>query len=133
MDDSGCYLHIRAYGSRPTIGRITTVVQTCQSEISRFIMIHVAQLLSFTLFLCLLDAAAAQIVTLLVLDAGVGHRSSPVPRWHTVLRSLTPSGTNATVLKSFGPESTLESSAEPINAYSLAYTNTTGDAYVATG
>lgn len=81
-------------------------------------------------FSYLLALAAAQSGTLLVLDTGVGHRSTPIPRWHTSLRSLTASGTNASILQSFGTGST---PAEPINAYSLAYTNITKSAYLATG
>ncbi|KAH9880131.1 hypothetical protein J1614_002157 [Plenodomus biglobosus] len=81
-------------------------------------------------FSCLLALAAAQSGTLLVLDTGVGHRSTPIPRWHTSLRSLTASGTNASILQSFGTGSI---PAEPINAYSLAYTNITKSAYLATG
>lgn len=71
--------------------------------------------------------------SLVILDTGVGHRSTPVPRWRTSLRSLTTRGTNATILRQFGPEITPGSSAEPILAKSLAYSPSTSSLYSATG
>lgn len=68
--------------------------------------------------------------SLFILDEGVGHRSQPVTRWRTSIRSTTTQGTNATIVQQFGPESTPY---EPIGAYSLAYSPSTSSLYSATG
>ncbi|KAF2845993.1 hypothetical protein T440DRAFT_459074 [Plenodomus tracheiphilus IPT5] len=88
---------------------------------------------SFILLVSILHISAAQTGTLLILDTGVGHRSAPIPHWRTSLRRLEPSGTNASIIQSFGPDSTPDSPAEPISAHSIVYTNITDSAYLATG
>ncbi|OAL54956.1 hypothetical protein IQ07DRAFT_559420 [Pyrenochaeta sp. DS3sAY3a] len=70
---------------------------------------------------------------LIVLDAGVGHRSTPVPRWRTSLRSLTPRGTNASIIREFGPDPQPNSPAEPVGAQALAYSPSTGYLFAASG
>ncbi|KAF1843784.1 uncharacterized protein K460DRAFT_151125 [Cucurbitaria berberidis CBS 394.84] len=71
--------------------------------------------------------------SLRILDTGVGHRSTPVPRWRTSLRNLTTHGTNASILQQFGPEYAPGSPALPIGAVSLAYSPSTSYLYAATG
>ncbi|KAL1800292.1 hypothetical protein ACET3X_000634 [Alternaria dauci] len=70
---------------------------------------------------------------LIVLDTGVGHRSTPIPRWLTSLRSLTTRGTNATVLAQFSANSNATQVSEPIGAYALAYSSSTSFLFSATG
>ncbi|KAF2025056.1 hypothetical protein EK21DRAFT_77371 [Setomelanomma holmii] len=71
--------------------------------------------------------------TLVILDNGVGHRSTPVPRWRTSLRSISTRGTNATVLEEFGPTPSPRSVVGPINAYGLAHSPSTQSLFLATG
>lgn len=71
--------------------------------------------------------------SLRILDTGVGHRSTPVPRWRTSLRGLTTRGTNASILQQFGSGNAPGLPAEPINAYSLAYSPSTASLYSVTG
>ncbi|KAF2821055.1 hypothetical protein CC86DRAFT_386605 [Ophiobolus disseminans] len=71
--------------------------------------------------------------SLIILDTGVGHRSTPVTRWRTSIRSLTNRGANSTVLAQFGPESNATFLQEPINGYSLAYSPSTSSLFSATG
>ncbi|KAL6707386.1 hypothetical protein ACN47E_004165 [Coniothyrium glycines] len=70
---------------------------------------------------------------LLILDTGVGHRSSPTPQWQTSLRSLSTSGTNASIIQEFGPSPGPGGEIVPIGATSLAYSPSTGFAFSATG
>jgi hypothetical protein len=71
--------------------------------------------------------------SLIILDIGVGHRSTPVPRWHTSLRRLSTHGTNATILTQFGQASNTTNLIEPIGAYSLTYSVSTSFFFSATG
>jgi len=71
--------------------------------------------------------------SLIVLDKGVGHRSTPVKRWRTSIRSLISRGTKSSILTEFGPESNATYLAEPVNAYSLAYSPSTSLLFSATG
>jgi hypothetical protein len=71
--------------------------------------------------------------SLVILDTGVGHRSTPVPRWRTSLRSLSTKGTNATTLTQFGPASNGTNVVEPVGAYALAYSTSTSFLFSATG
>ncbi|KAJ4365674.1 hypothetical protein N0V83_008294 [Neocucurbitaria cava] len=68
--------------------------------------------------------------SLFILDEGVGHRSTPVTRWRTSIRSTTTQGTNATIIQQLGPENNPD---QPIGAYSLAYSPSTSSLYSATG
>ncbi|KAF1839581.1 hypothetical protein BDW02DRAFT_991 [Decorospora gaudefroyi] len=71
--------------------------------------------------------------TLIILDKGVGHRSTPVPRWRTSLRRLSPRGTNATILTQFEAATNATQRSEPINAYALTYSASTSTLFSATG
>lgn len=71
--------------------------------------------------------------SLIILDTGVGHRSTPVRRWRTSIRSLTNRGANSALLAQFGPESNATFLQEPVNAYSLAYSPSTSFLFSATG
>lgn len=84
--------------------------------------------LSFSFQFCVASAGS-----LLILDTGVGHRSTPIPRWRTSLRGLTTHGTNATILQQYGPASAPGAPAEPIMASSLAYSTSTQFTFLATG
>lgn len=90
-------------------------------------------MLSRFIFLALIQLCAAEPGRLLILDNGVGHRSTPVTRWRTSLRSVTTSGTNASILQQYGPESESGAPVVPINAFSLAYDPSTSHAFSATG
>ncbi|USP73223.1 uncharacterized protein yc1106_00497 [Curvularia clavata] len=71
---------------------------------------------------------------LAILDLGVGHRSTPIPRWPTSLRRINTDGTNAANLTRFGIDSpdsnTLE---QPILAYALTYSPSTSSLFSVTG
>jgi hypothetical protein len=88
---------------------------------------------SLHLVCALPNPQAASIDSLIILDTGVGHRSTPVPRWPTSLRSLTTHGTNATTLMQFGAASNATNVNEPIGAYALAYSSSTSFLFSATG
>jgi hypothetical protein len=68
--------------------------------------------------------------TLYIADQGVGHRSTPIPRWRTSLRKLNTDGTNPTTLQQFGDPNNLES---PIGAYALSYDPLGRQFYLASG
>ncbi|KAH7085579.1 hypothetical protein BKA63DRAFT_20835 [Paraphoma chrysanthemicola] len=70
---------------------------------------------------------------LLILDNGVGHRSTPVTRWRTSLRSISTRGTNSTVLQQYGPAPAPNAVVEPINAYGLARSPSTQSLFLASG
>jgi hypothetical protein len=71
---------------------------------------------------------------LIILDTGVGHRSSPVPRWRTSLRSISTSGEHATTLQAYGPApSSTNAVVEPIGASDLAYSRFTSSLFLTTG
>ncbi|CAO2656187.1 Nn.00g049900.m01.CDS01 [Neocucurbitaria sp. VM-36] len=96
-------------------------------------MLHLLNLLaSLHLSLALPSDTPKSSGSLLILDTGVGHRSTPVTRWRTSLRGLTTRGTNATIIQQFGPETAPGSPAEPIGAYSLAYSSSASSLYSAT-
>jgi hypothetical protein len=88
---------------------------------------------SLRLTFALPSPQAAPLDSLIILDTGVGHRSTPVSRWPTSLRSLTTYGTNATTLTQFGAASNATSANEPISAYTLAYSPSTSFLFSATG
>ena len=86
-----------------------------------------------TLFQAYTAVAGLEPERLIVLDTGVGHRSTPIPRWPTSLRSLTTRGINATILTQFGANSNTTQASEPIGAYALAYSFSTSTLFSATG
>ena len=86
-----------------------------------------------TLFQAYTAVAGLEPERLIVLDTGVGHRSTPIPRWPTSLRSLTTRGINATILTQFGANSNTTQASEPIGAYALAYSFSTPTLFSATG
>ncbi|KAH7401515.1 hypothetical protein BKA66DRAFT_436647 [Pyrenochaeta sp. MPI-SDFR-AT-0127] len=97
-------------------------------------MISLLILLTFINFSSALPSPQEQpLRNLRILDAGVGHRSTPIPRWRTSLRGLTTRGTYATILQQFGPENATGLLAEPINAMSLAYSPSAAALYSVTG
>ena len=68
---------------------------------------------------------------LVILDTGIGHRSTPIPRWPTSLRRLDADGTNATILSQFGvPLNSTKD--EPIGANALAYSSSTSTLFSVT-
>jgi hypothetical protein len=71
---------------------------------------------------------------LIILDTGVGHRSYPVPRWRTSLRSISTTGEGASTLEQYGPApSSTNEVVEPIGARDLAYSPSTSTFFLATG
>jgi hypothetical protein len=70
---------------------------------------------------------------LLILDNGVGHRSTPVARWRTSLRCISTRGSNATVLQQYGPAPSSNSVVEPVNGYGLVQSASTQSLFLATG
>jgi hypothetical protein len=89
-------------------------------------------LTSFHLACALPNPRSAPLDSLIILDTGVGHRSTPVPRWPTSLRSLTTQGTYATTLTQFGASNATDLE-RPIGAYALAYSASTQFLFSATG
>jgi hypothetical protein len=67
--------------------------------------------------------------SLYIADYGVGHRSTPIPRWRTSLRKLNIDGTNSTILQEFGPANDLE---VPIGVYAFSYDPRARQFYIAT-
>ncbi|CAN9090240.1 unnamed protein product [Alternaria sp. RS040] len=94
-------------------------------------MISLLSLLTF--FQAYTAVAGLEPERLIVLDTGVGHRSTPIPRWPTSLRSLTTRGVNATIFTQFGANSNATQASEPIGAYALAYSSSTLSLFSATG
>ncbi|KAH8727209.1 hypothetical protein GQ44DRAFT_738496 [Phaeosphaeriaceae sp. PMI808] len=71
---------------------------------------------------------------LIILDIGVGHRSTPVTRWRTSLRSVSTRGDNATILQQYGPAPSAGNTVvEPIGAYDMARSPSISSLYIATG
>ncbi|EMD97382.1 hypothetical protein COCC4DRAFT_147951 [Bipolaris maydis ATCC 48331] len=71
---------------------------------------------------------------LVVLDTGVGHRSTPIPIWPTSLRRINIDGTNAANLTQFGVvESDPNTLGQPILAYALTYSPSTSSLFSVTG
>ncbi|KAL6149924.1 hypothetical protein ACJQWK_02486 [Exserohilum turcicum] len=70
---------------------------------------------------------------LVILDTGVGHRSTPIPRWPTSLRRIGTDGTNAANLTTFGTDSVAHPFDEPIEGFALAYSPSTSTLFSATG
>jgi hypothetical protein len=76
---------------------------------------------------------SASFIPLIILDTGVGHRSSSVPRWRTSLCSISTSGSNVTVLQEYGPAPSPNQTVEPIGARDVAYSRVTSSLFLATG
>lgn len=83
--------------------------------------------------LVVIHACAASAGNLLILDAGVGHRSTPIPQWQPSLRRVATNGTNATIIQQLGPIPESGTPIEPILASSLAYSLYTQSAFLVTG
>jgi hypothetical protein len=79
------------------------------------------------------SAQSVLLDSLIILDTCVGHRSTPVPRWHTSLRRLPTHGTNATILTQFGQASNATNLIESVGAYSLTYSASSAFLFSATG
>lgn len=71
---------------------------------------------------------------LAILDLGVGHRSTPIPRWPTTLRRINTDGTQAANLTQFGVDASDSNALEqPILGYALAYSPSTSSLFSVTG
>lgn len=71
--------------------------------------------------------------TLFLADKGVGHRSSPIPRWRTSIRRLDTDGTDVATVHEFGPAGSPGSPPEPVGASSLTYDPLDRKLYLASG